>query len=119
MQNYEHTFKYGDTGEPIVAVVKQDSDGNPPDWTGATVRFILYEINADSGVMTIGFNKAGGVQVPVDSSGTLIYNPETDDLKRVGRFPALFKVTKGSLIEHYPRDGFMWLTIEEIPESTP
>lgn len=115
MQNYEHTFKYGDTGEPVVAVVKQDSDGNAPDWSSADVRFILYEIDADSGEMTIGFNKPAGVQVPADTSGTLVYNPEGDDFERVGRFPALFKVTKGTLIEHYPRQGFMWLTIEQIP----
>lgn len=115
MQNYEHTFKYGDTGEPIVAVVRQDSDGNPPDWSGAAVRFVLYEINVDSGEMTVGFDKAAGVQAPAESSGTLVYNPESGDFERVGRFPALFKVTKGTLIEHYPRDGFMWLTIEQIP----
>lgn len=119
MQNYEHTFKYGDTGEPIKAVITEDDGGSAPDWTGATVRFLLYEIDSESGEMTIAVNKAGGVETPAATSGTLVYNPEAGDFERVGRFPALFKVTKGALVEHYPRDGFMWLTVEEIPASTP
>jgi hypothetical protein len=114
--NFEQTLKYGDTGEPVRAVVRQDSNGEAPDWTGATVRFILYNIDPDTGEFTEIFDKAGDVELPTASSGALRYDWETGDTDRVGRFPGRFKVTDaGGVVESYPREGFMWFNIEEVP----
>lgn len=114
-ENYEQTLKYGDTGEPVRAEVVQDSDGNAPDWSAATVLFILYNIDPDTGVFSEIFSKAGSVELPTATSGALLYNWVAGDTDRVGRFPGRFKVTDGALVESYPRKGFMWFNIEEIP----
>lgn len=115
-ENYEMYLKYGDTGEPVRAVVVQDSDGQSPDWTGATVLFIMYEIDFETGAMAEVINKAAGIELPVASSGALRYDWQVGNTDRVGRFPARFKVTDaGGVIESYPDKGFMWINIEEVP----
>ncbi len=113
-ENYEMTMTRGDTGEPVRACIVQDSDGKAPDWTGATVTFKLYEIDEDTGEMNTLFESAASVELPTDSSGTLRYAWNAGDTDRdPGRYPAKFKVVQaGAPTEHYPRDGYMWITIE-------
>jgi hypothetical protein len=114
--NFEHTYKRNDTGPPVRTVVRQDSNGEAPDWSGATVRYILYNIDPDTGEFTEIFDKAGDVELPTASSGALRYDWVTGDLDRVGRFPSRFKVTDaGGVIESYPDEGFIWINVEEVP----
>ncbi len=118
MENFEQTLKRGDTGAPVRAVVVNDSDGQAPDWTGATVLFIMYEIEFETGVMSEVINAAAGIELPLTTSGALRYDWDggAGDTDRIGRFPSRFKVTDAAgVIESYPDQGFMWINIEEVP----
>lgn len=118
-ENYEKTLKYGDTGEPIRSCVTQRSNGKAPDWNLAAVQFIMFEIDEDTGGMSPVVDAAGGVELPSATSGTLRYDWAAGDTDRIGRFPAIFRVTPdgGGPVERYPRQGYMWINIEESEAS--
>jgi hypothetical protein len=118
-EDYSRTYKYGDTGEPLRVRVKQDSNQKAPDWTGYAVQMIMFEIVEDTGVLLPVVDAAAGVELPAASSGVLVYAWAAGDTDRVGRFPALFRVTKaGEPTERYPRKGYIWINIE-ASEATP
>ncbi len=112
-ENYEKTYKTGDTGEPVRTCVMQDSNGAAPDWSSAIVRFLMYSIDYATGELTEVLDELAGVEAPAASSGTLRYDWKAGELVTKGRFPAIFKVTDGDLVERYPRKGYMWLNVED------
>ncbi len=114
-QNFERTMKVGDTGEPVRSTVRQDSDGKAPDWSNAVVTFFMLSIDLATGLLTAKINGvAAGVESPSASSGTLRYDWQTGDSDTAGRFMAFYQVVDPVLgQEVYPRDGFIWITIEE------
>lgn len=111
-ENFERTFKRGDTGPAVRACVVNAQDRSVPDWSAATVVFIMWRIDED-GLFVEIVNAAGAVETPTDSSGTLRYDWAAGDTDLVGRFPAKFRVAEGAEIESYPDEGYMWINIEE------
>ena len=115
-QNYESTLKIGDTGPPVRVKVKQNSDGKAPDWTLATVRFYMQAIDSalgGTGAVTEVINAVASVEVPVASSGILVYDWQPGDTDVSGRYKAFFTVTdQGGDVETYPEEGYIWITLE-------
>lgn len=114
-QNYERTMKQGDTGEPVRVHVVNDSNGQEPDWSSASVTFKLLSIDPDTGALTEVINAPASVELPTDTSGTLVYVWQPGDTDALlGRYMATFRVDDPTLgIEHYPREGYIWITIEQ------
>ncbi len=112
-KNYERHMKRGDTGPAVRASVREDGDGGAPDWSAATVKFILFEIDAESGAMVPVVDAVAGVESPAVDSGVLHYDWAASDSDRIGRFPGMFEVDDGGTVESYPSEGFMWFNIEE------
>lgn len=113
-QNYECTLKQGDTGPPVRAHILNSNDRSEPDLTGATVTFKLLQIDPDSGELIEIFDKAAVVETPADTSGIVRYDWGTGDTLIAGRFMALFHIVfQGGEIEHYPNEGYIWVTIEQ------
>ena len=114
-QNYECTLKQGDTGPPVRAHILNDNDRTEPDLTGATVTFKLLEIDAETGELVELFDNSAVVESPTASSGIIRYDwgsGDTDDIE--GRFMALFHIVfDDGTIEHYPNQGYIWVTIEQ------
>ena len=119
-QNYECTLKQGDTGPPVRAKILNDNDRQPPDLTGAVVTFKLLQINAETGAVVELFSKPAVVEAPTISSGTIRYDwGAGDTVGLAGRFMALFHIVfADSTIEHYPNEGYIWVTIEQDGAST-
>lgn len=111
-QDHEKTLKFGDTSTPVRAEIRNRSDGQAPDWTSVLVRFKMFEIDALGDLATV-VDSPAAVEIPAATSGTLVYTWAPGDTDRVGRFPALFTVTEGSVVETYPEEGYIWVNIEE------
>lgn len=101
-------IKQNDTSPGIEAILK-DSDNNPINLTGASLRFIMAKYNS--------------TELKVDASATIVtaaeglikYDWIIGDTDESGTFKAEFEVTyNDGTIETFPNDGY--LTIEIDPE---
>ena len=114
-ENYECTLKQGDTGPPVRAHILNTNDRTEPDLTNASVTFKLLQIDAESGELIELFDNTAVVEAPTATSGTIRYDwGSTDTVGLAGRFMALFHIVfDGGVIEHYPNEGYIWVTIEQ------
>jgi hypothetical protein len=112
-RKYVMNMKKNDTGPPVRAQVLSSANGQPVDFTGAAVTFIMYRFSDD------------GTRVSVVDTTAIIESPATDgylrydwvdgDTDTIGNHQALFQViySGGTVKESYPTRGFMEIRIED------
>ncbi len=112
--NYQRTLKQHDTGEPVLIQICSEATGKPLDVTGATGSFLMYAVDGTELV-----NAPLLVQLPT-TAGIIRYDWQAGDTDLIGRHRALFELTfaGATLRESYPREGYMWFTIEEALNET-
>ena len=112
-QNHTATLKQGDLGPPIRAHIVNDSDRGSPDFTAAVGTFKLLSIDPDTGELTEVFEKPAVFENPTTTGGIIRYDWEAGDTAATGLYRGLFKVVfAGGTPEHYPDQGYIWITIE-------
>lgn len=101
-------IKQNDTSPGIRAILK-DSDNNPINLTGASLRFLMAKY--DSGDLKVN----SSATIVTAEEGIVKYDWAAEDTEDSGMFKAEFEVTyTDSTIETFPNDGY--LTVEIDPE---
>ena len=116
--NHIRHMKKHDTGEPVRVAIVNKSNDTAQDLTGATVLFLMYKVDDDTGLNTQVISSAATIESP-ETDGYITYEWQTGDTDEVGNFLALFEVTYASgVIESYPRHGYIEIRIEDDLNDT-
>lgn len=116
-ENYTITMKQGDLGPAVRVHIVNDSDRQSPDYSAAVVTFKLLSVDATTGELVEVFESAAVVENPTTTGGILRYDWASGDTDTTGLFRGLFKVVDGAVPEHFPDQGYIWITIESAGPS--
>jgi hypothetical protein len=101
----------GDTGPALVVQIKNKSDQQPVDLTGATVVFGCSYIDG-TGVATDVISEPAATNA---EEGIITWQWRDGDLPLAGLYQCFFRVTfSGGSVETYPTHGFIDLQVSSL-----